>query len=104
LTGRPGRKPVPNPPVRRPVACAFVIPGDLSLATGGYAYDRHVLAGLATHGVIATHVALPGSWPSPAAADIEAAAAALAGLPADTTLLIDGLAYGAFPASLLVRT
>jgi glycosyltransferase involved in cell wall biosynthesis len=83
--------------------CAFVIPGDLTLATGGYAYDRRVLAGLIAHGVTVSHVPLPGSYPSPTAADIAASAAVLAGLPADTTLLIDGLAYGAFPASLLAR-
>lgn len=83
--------------------CAFVIPGDLTLATGGYAYDRRVLAGLSPHGVTVTHVPLPGTYPNPTAADIEASAATLAGLPAETTLLIDGLAYGAFPASLLAR-
>jgi glycosyltransferase involved in cell wall biosynthesis len=81
--------------------CAFVIPGDLTLATGGYAYDRRVLAGLAAHDVTVTHVPLPGNYPNPTADDIEASAAVLARLPADTTLLIDGLAYGAFPASLL---
>ena len=81
--------------------CAFVIPGDLTLATGGYAYDRHVLAGLAVHGVAAVHVALPGAYPNPTDADVAASAAVLAALPVDTTLLIDGLAYGAFPASLL---
>jgi hypothetical protein len=83
------------------VDCAFVIPGDLCLATGGYAYARRVLAGLGAHGVVATHVVLPGSWPNPSAADITAAATALASLPAETTLVIDGLAYGAFPAALL---
>jgi glycosyltransferase involved in cell wall biosynthesis len=83
--------------------CAFVIPGDLSLATGGYAYDRRVLAGLVDHGVTATHVPLQGAWPNPSAADFDATAAALAALPADTTLLIDGLAYGAFPEALLAR-
>jgi glycosyltransferase involved in cell wall biosynthesis len=83
--------------------CAFVIPGDLMLATGGYAYDRHVLAGLAAHGVAVSHVPLPGSYPTPTHADIAASDAALATLPVDATLLIDGLAYGAFPASLLAR-
>jgi glycosyltransferase involved in cell wall biosynthesis len=82
-------------------ASAFVIPGDINLPTGGYAYDRQVLAGLAAHGVTVRHVALAGTFPSPAAADIQAAAAAFAALPADMPLLIDGLAYGAFPASLL---
>jgi glycosyltransferase involved in cell wall biosynthesis len=83
------------------INCAFVIPGDLSLATGGYAYDRRVLAGLAAHGVAATHVTLPGRWPNPTGADIDASVAVLSALPDDVTLLIDGLGYGAFPPSLL---
>jgi glycosyltransferase involved in cell wall biosynthesis len=82
-------------------ACAFVIPGDLSLATGGYAYDRAVLTGLRGHGIAVAHVPLPGSYPNPSPADLVTTAAALADLPLDGPLLIDGLAYGAFPAELL---
>ena len=37
---------------------AFVIPGDLGLPTGGYAYDRRVLALLGAFGVEATHFGL----------------------------------------------
>lgn len=84
-------------------ACAFVIPGDITLATGGYAYDRHVLARFAAHGIAAAHVALPGSYPTPSGADIAATERVLLALPADTVLLIDGLAYGAMPADLIRR-
>lgn len=86
-----------------PTTCAFVIPGDLSLPTGGYAYDRQLLARLPAHGVAARHVPLQGSWPQPTFDDLAAAWAALAGLPRDTVLLIDGLAYGAMPEQLIDR-
>lgn len=82
---------------------AFVIPGDIDLPTGGYAYDRRVLALLPQHGVAARHVALPGSFPMPSAADMAEAERRLTALPADIVLLIDGLAYGAMPADAIVR-
>ncbi len=80
---------------------AFVIPGDLSLPTGGYAYDRAVLRLLPQAGVEALHVALPGSYPNPSADDLNDSAAIIAGLPTDCLLLIDGLAYGAMPEALI---
>lgn len=80
---------------------AFLIPGDLELPTGGYGYDRRTLALLNAHGVAARHVVLPGSYPSPTPPDLAETARLVAGLPANTVLLIDGLAYGAMPASLI---
>lgn len=83
------------------VMTAFLIPGDLELPTGGYGYDRRTMAFLGALGVAVRHVALPGSYPSPTPADLAETAALVAGLPANTVLLIDGLAYGAMPASLI---
>ena len=80
---------------------AFLIPGNIDRPTGGYAYDRRVLALLAAFGVEARHVALPGSFPAPSAADLAQTQQQLAELPADTVLLFDGLAYGALPADLI---
>lgn len=80
-------------------SAAFVIPGDIDLPTGGYAYDRRVLARLPAHGVAIEHIRLPGSFPFPSEADVAATVAAVAGLPQDTVLLIDGLAYGALPTA-----
>lgn len=80
---------------------SFVIPGDIGLPTGGYAYDRHVLALLPSCGIAAAHVALPGTYPAPSAADLEATARAIAATPEETVLLIDGLAYGAMPSDLV---
>jgi glycosyltransferase involved in cell wall biosynthesis len=80
---------------------AFLIPGDLALPTGGYAYDRAVIRLLPEMGTHALHVALPGSFPNASAGDLADCAAIVASLPADCLLLIDGLAYGAMPAELI---
>jgi glycosyltransferase involved in cell wall biosynthesis len=80
---------------------AFVIPGDITLPTGGYAYDRRVLALLSSHGVTASHLALPAGFPSPSSAELDATRALLARTARDEVLLIDGLAYGAMPGDLV---
>lgn len=81
-------------------AC-FVIPGDLSLPTGGYGYDRKVLAEAAAAGFALQHVALPGGFPFPSPATLADSARIIAALPGDAVLLIDGLAYGALPVDLI---
>lgn len=79
-------------------AIAFAIPGDIDLPTGGYAYDRRLLAEWRGMGVAARHIALPGSFPFPTDADLALTGQAILSQTAwDDTLLIDGLAYGAFP-------
>jgi hypothetical protein len=80
---------------------AFLIPGDLELPTGGYAYDRAVLKLLPQFGVRAIQVALPGSFPNPTPEDLDDCAAIIRGLPKDCLLMIDGLAYGAMPEALI---
>lgn len=74
----------------------FAIPGDLRARTGGYGYDRRLLAEFARRGVAAVHLALPGGFPHPTAAE-EAAVAEIfeRELTVDDVALIDGLAYGA---------
>ena len=89
--------PTPTPRV------AFVIPGDLSLPTGGYGYDRRVLQRLPNYGVDVHHVMLPGSFPFPSADDLAETEAILAALDSDQVLLIDGLAYGAMGFDLVSR-
>lgn len=81
-------------------ACAFAIPGDLGAPTGGYAYDRHVMRLLPEFGVEAAHLALPGSFPNPSAADLAETSRLLLALDWRTVLLIDGLAYSAFPTGM----
>ncbi len=85
------------------IRCGFVIPGDLGLPTGGYAYDRRVLVSLPEHGIDATHVSLPGSFPFPTDRDLAITLATLAAQSRQSVLLIDGLAYGAMPATLIER-
>jgi len=81
----------------------FLIPGDLSLPTGGYAYDRRVLALLGREGIDATHVELPCSFPAPSQADLAETARIVGALPTDSVLLIDGLAFGAMPPALIAN-
>jgi glycosyltransferase involved in cell wall biosynthesis len=81
----------------------FAIPGDITLRTGGYIYDRRVLGLLPQYGVAAQHLQLPGSFPDPTAADLEMTGWQLAAIPPET-VMIDGLAYGAMPAAVIART
>jgi glycosyltransferase involved in cell wall biosynthesis len=83
------------------IPLAFCIPGDITLPTGGYRYDREVLARLASHGVAAQHVMLEGHWPHPSAQDIAIATAQLKAIDAKSILLIDGLALGAMPPDII---
>lgn len=80
---------------------AFLIPGDINLPTGGYAYDRAVIQLLPGLGVNTMHVALHGGWPNPSPADLADATDIVNALPADCLLLIDGLAYGAMPEAMI---
>jgi glycosyltransferase involved in cell wall biosynthesis len=76
----------------------FAIPGDIPTRTGGYEYDRRVLAGLAERGVEAARCALPPTFPTPSADDIAFVVEAISRhRRAGDVLLIDGLAYGSLP-------
>jgi glycosyltransferase involved in cell wall biosynthesis len=79
----------------------FAIPGDINLPTGGYTYDRRVLALLPQFGVAARHLELPAGYPAPTAADLDATTRAFADTPKGAVLLVDGLAYGAMPAAVI---
>lgn len=73
----------------------FAIPGDIDTPTGGYAYDRRVLALLPACGVDAAHLPLPGSFPFAPVPDLAIAGRALGQTPEDAVVLVDGLAFGA---------
>ncbi len=75
----------------------FVVPGHLDTLTGGYGYDRRMMAGLRERGWSVTVHALHESFPTPDAAAREQAAGVLATIPDDALALVDGLALGALP-------
>lgn len=85
------------------VTAVFAIPGDITLPTGGYAYDREVLARLPAAGIEITHLALPCGYPNPSEAELARTAEQISNTPRDALLLIDGLAYGAMPSALIER-
>ncbi len=84
-------------------AAVFAIPGDINLRTGGYTYDRRVMALLPQLGVAVQHLALPGGYPAPTPEELAATARALAQVPRDVVLLVDGLAYGAMPPQIIAH-
>ncbi len=73
----------------------FAIPGDLATPTGGYAYDRQILAHLPAHGVTVSHLALPGSFPLASVPDLGETGYLLKHTPPDAVVMVDGLAFGA---------
>ncbi|NVO14167.1 MAG: glycosyltransferase family 4 protein [Rhodoplanes sp.] len=80
--------------VRRVV---FAVPGDLDTPTGGYAYDKRVIAGLRENGWTVDVVDLGQNFPRPDAATRATAVAMLNRIPDGTPTVVDGLAYGVLP-------
>ncbi len=81
---------------------AFAIPGDIDAPSGGYRYDRRMLAELTARGHTVSHLVLDGAFPAPSDAEAAGAVDALASAAADV-LLVDGLAFGTLPAEALAR-
>ncbi len=73
----------------------FAIPGDIETRTGGYLYDKRLIAELGGLGWAVAHLAWPGSFPFPGEADRRGVARSLASLADGSILLVDGLAFGA---------
>ena len=74
-----------------------IVPGRLDTLTGGYGYDRRIVAGLRERGWLVTVHELDDSFPIPHAAAREQAARVLAAIPDDAFVIVDGLALGALP-------
>lgn len=72
----------------------FVLPGPIDTATGGYRYDRHIVAQLRMLGWSVDVRELPARFPFPDDATLAAARALFAGLPDGMPTLVDGLAFG----------
>ncbi len=82
---------------------AFAIPGDLDAPTGGYAYDRRMIAGLRKLGWTVDVVPLGDGFPAPSRDDRNAAMAQLRALPSRIPVIVDGLALGALPEAETLR-
>jgi glycosyltransferase involved in cell wall biosynthesis len=76
----------------------FVFPGDLDTPTGGYRYDRRIIDELRRMGWSVQTLALSDRFPAPDRQALNQARQALAELPDDSLVIIDGLAYGVLDA------
>ena len=75
----------------------FAVPGDLATPTGGYAYDRRMIAELERLGWHADVVDVGSDFPRPSPAARALACKRLAATPQDRCIVVDGLALGALP-------
>ena len=76
---------------------AFAVPGDLATPTGGYAYDRRMIAELGDLGWQVDLLNLGEGFPWPNEATRTTARTRLLAMPAGRTIIIDGLALGVLP-------
>jgi glycosyltransferase involved in cell wall biosynthesis len=84
----------------------WAIPGDIQTVTGGYAYDRRIIAELKHLGWEVELVGLGDGFPRPSADQKAQAEARLLATSRDHPIVIDGLAFGTLPeaAAALHRT
>lgn len=78
-----------------PSAVTLAVPGDLEARTGGYGYDREIVAGLRALGWTVDVRRLDASFPFPTSYARAHAVAELAAVPTGGLVLADGLAFGA---------
>jgi glycosyltransferase involved in cell wall biosynthesis len=75
---------------------ALLVPGPFDTVSGGYNYDRRLVEGLRALGHAVEVVELKGRHPLPDDLATTDAAGALAALPADARIVVDGLGLPAF--------
>ncbi len=80
---------------------AFAVPGDLATPTGGYGYDRRMIAELGDLGWRIDLLDLGEGFPWPSQATRASAQTLLSAVPAGRTIVIDGLALGVLPEAAL---
>jgi glycosyltransferase involved in cell wall biosynthesis len=79
------------------VALGFAVPGSIDQPTGGYTYDRRVIAGLRGLGCEVDIIDLGEGFPYPDAGTRSGALARLRAAPPGRPIVIDGLALGVLP-------
>ena len=75
----------------------FAVPGDLNIPTGGYTYDRRMIAELTRLGWDVDVADIGGDFPRPSAQTLAAARERLFSVPEGMPIVIDGLAFGVLP-------
>jgi len=75
----------------------FAVPGDLDTPTGGYAYDKRMIAELRELGWRPQVINLGEGFPHPNALTRATARAHLNDVPKGRAIVIDGLAFGVMP-------
>jgi glycosyltransferase involved in cell wall biosynthesis len=76
---------------------AFAVPGSLDTPTGGYAYDRRIMAELRRLGWNVDYLNIGEGFPAPDETTRSAARSLLLGTPAGQPIVLDGLALGVLP-------
>ena len=71
----------------------FAYPGDLDTPTGGYRYDRRLIAELGNLGVGVKPISLPHCAPDPDPESLKSIEQTLAALPDHAIVMVDGLAF-----------
>lgn len=75
----------------------FAVPGDLATPTGGYGYDRRMIAELGHLGWKVEVIDLGDGFPRPSSETRASAHARLAAVAKSRPIVIDGLAFGVLP-------
>lgn len=75
----------------------FAVPGSLDTPTGGYAYDKRIMAELRHLGWEVGYLDIGEGFPAPDEATRAAARSLLAAIPAGRPIVLDGLALGVLP-------
>ena len=81
-----------NPPMN----ASLIVPAPFDTVSGGYGYDRRIVAGLSDSGHAVDVIAVPGTYPVADETALESACQAWDRIGADTRPIIDGLALPAF--------
>ena len=81
-------------PLKAVNGVSFAVPGRLDSVSGGYGYDRQIIAGLQDLGWAVDVVELGDGFPWPEATALQRAEQRIAAIADGRTVVIDGLAYG----------